>query len=191
MFARLQEFRCTHCDKKFLGAEINHCSYHPSKANFHYQANTARYPCCSASASRFNAYLPEKGCSAQNHRIKVGSPRKTVAQRAKNFELLMEHFKVACEPFYYDKEDAETGETVTKPKYSDMIDEDKSLLNLVGQFVKQNPKHMQEAETRAAKEVKREARQKQMELQAEKSNNNNGKNAMAEQPAAQSQPQGS
>jgi hypothetical protein len=28
MFARLQEFRCTHCDKKFIGAEINHCSYH-------------------------------------------------------------------------------------------------------------------------------------------------------------------
>jgi hypothetical protein len=43
----------------------------------------------------------------------------------------MEHFKVACEPFYYSKEDKETGEVVTKPKYSDMIDEDRSLLNLV------------------------------------------------------------
>ena len=30
MFARLQEFRCTYCDKKFIGAEINHCSYHPN-----------------------------------------------------------------------------------------------------------------------------------------------------------------
>ena len=39
--------------------------------------------------------------------------------------------KVACEPFYYTKEDKETGELVTKPKYSDMIDEDRSLLNLV------------------------------------------------------------
>jgi hypothetical protein len=48
----------------------------------------------------------------------------------------MEHFKVACEPFYYSKEDKETGEVVVKPKYSDMIDEDRSLLNLVAQFVK-------------------------------------------------------
>jgi hypothetical protein len=43
----------------------------------------------------------------------------------------MEHFKTACEPFYYSKEDKITGEVVVKPKYSDMIDEDKSLLNLV------------------------------------------------------------
>jgi len=34
MFARLQEFRCTHCDKKFIGAEINHCNYHPEQASF-------------------------------------------------------------------------------------------------------------------------------------------------------------
>lgn len=164
MFARLQEFRCTHCDKKFLGAEINHCSYHPSKVSFNFQANSARYPCCNSRAQRFNAYLPEKGCTSQNHRIKAGSPRKTVAQRAKNFELLMEHFKVACEPFYYAKEDLATGEVVIKPKYSDMIDEDKSLLNLANQFVKQNPKHIQEQEARNAKEAKREARLRHLEL---------------------------
>jgi hypothetical protein len=91
-----------------------------------------------------------------------------VAQRAKNFELLMEHFKTACEPFYYDKEDPLTGEVVTKPKYSDMIDEDKSLLNLVASFVKQNPSHIKEQESRAAKEAKREARLRQLELQAER-----------------------
>ena len=102
----------------------------------------------------------------------------------------MEHFKVACEPFYYDKEDALTGEVVTKPKYADMIDEDKSLLNLVAQFVKQNPKHVQEAEARATKEAKREARLRQLELQAERNNNQNVKNAATEQPAAQAQPQG-
>ena len=79
MFARLQEFRCTHCDKKFLGAEINHCSYHPSKVTFNYQMNEARYPCCNSRASRFNTHLPDKGCTSQNHRIKAGSPRKTVA----------------------------------------------------------------------------------------------------------------
>lgn len=45
-----------------------------------------------------------------NHRIKCGSPRKTVANRAKNFELLMEHFKIACEPFYFNHEHFLTGE---------------------------------------------------------------------------------
>ena len=42
----------------------------------------------------------------------------------------------------------------------DGIDEDKSLLHLVSQFVKQNPKHIAEAESREAKEKKREAKVK-------------------------------
>ena len=43
---------------------------------------------------------------------------------------------------YYEKIDPVSGESSVKPKYSDMIDEDKSLINLVAQFVKQNPKHI-------------------------------------------------
>ena len=43
----------------------------------------------------------------------------------------MEHFKIACEPFYFEKEDPYTGAIERKPTYSDMIDEDKALLNLV------------------------------------------------------------
>jgi len=43
----------------------------------------------------------------------------------------MEHFKVACEPYYFEKEDPLTGATERKPTYSDMIDEDRALLNLV------------------------------------------------------------
>ena len=72
--------------------------------------------------------------------------------------MLMEHFKVACEPFYFEKEDSLTGEVEIKQKYSDMIDEDKSLLNLVLAYVKQSPKHIQEKEAREALEAKREAR---------------------------------
>lgn len=50
-----------------------------------------------------------------------------------------------------------------------MIDEDKSLLNLVLAFVKQSPKHIQDREAREAQQAKREARaQKQLDLQAEK-----------------------
>ena len=36
MFARLQEFRCTVCNKKFVGAEINHCNSHPCPPKFCY-----------------------------------------------------------------------------------------------------------------------------------------------------------
>ena len=83
--------------------------------------------------------------------------------------MLIEHLKVACEPFYFDKEDPTTGQVERKTKYCDMIDEDKSLLNLVLAYVKQSPKHIQEKETREAQEAKREAKAlKQLELQAEK-----------------------
>ena len=49
-----------------------------------------------------------------------------------------------------------------------MIDEEKSLQNLVAQFVKQNPKHIAEAESRNNKEAKREAKLKQLEAIVEK-----------------------
>lgn len=65
------------------------------------------------------------------HTIKCGSPRKTVANRAKNFEMLMEHFTTVCEPFYYVKVDPVTYEQSVKPSLNDMIDEEKSLQNLV------------------------------------------------------------
>lgn len=136
MFARLQEFRCTQCDKKFIGAEINHCSQHPSHADFQYNQTFGVYPCCNSKATRFSAIASSSNCTATNHRIKAGSPRKTVASRAKNFEMLLEHFKVACEPYYYERENYSTGETETKIQLSDMIDEDKSLQNLVLAYTK-------------------------------------------------------
>jgi len=48
----------------------------------------------------------------------------------------MEHFKVACEPFVFEKEHFLSGEVERKVKQLDMIEEDKSLLNLVLQFIK-------------------------------------------------------
>ena len=80
----------------------------------------------------------------------------------------MEHFKTACEPFYFEKEDPLTGKVERKPTYSDMIDEDKALLNLVALYVKQSAKHIQEQETREAREARREAKQKQQEQLVDK-----------------------
>lgn len=136
MFARLQEFRCTCCDKKFIGAEINHCSTHPQKPRFMYGAREGVYPCCDSKAIRYQCGLKTGGCTAVKHKIKAGSPRKTVATRAKNFELLIEHFKVACQPFYFDCEDIFTGKIERKCNEVDGIEEDKALLHMVNLFIK-------------------------------------------------------
>jgi len=80
----------------------------------------------------------------------------------------MEHFKVACEPYYFEKKGLFSDEIEVKVKYSDMIDEDKSLLNLVKQYIKQAPKYIQDQENREAKEAKQEARLRDKELQMEK-----------------------
>jgi len=75
----------------------------------------------------------------------------------------MQHFKTACEPYYFMKEDALTGEIEPKMQLTDMIDEDKSLLNLVSAFIKQAPKYIQEKEQRENKEAKQEAKNKEIE----------------------------
>ena len=80
----------------------------------------------------------------------------------------MEHFKVACEPYYFEREDPVTGLTERRTTYSDMIDEDKALLNLVALFVKQSPKHIQEQEAKEAREARKEAQRRQHELLLEK-----------------------
>lgn len=91
-----------------------------------------------------------------------------MASRAKNYELLIEHFKVACEPYYYERENYSTGEMETKIKYSDMIDEDKSLLNLVLAYIKQAPKYISDEQQRQKATAKQEAKNKEKELQIEK-----------------------
>lgn len=98
----------------------------------------------------------------------MGSPRKTVACRTRNYELMVEHFKVACEPYYYVRENYSTGEVETKIKLSDMIDEDKSLINLVKAFIKQSPKHTHENQQKQRTETKQEqSKQKEKEANQE------------------------
>lgn len=81
----------------------------------------------------------------------------------------MEHFKICSEPFYYVKVDTITLESSVRPLNPEQIDEDKSLLNLVAQFIKQSPKHIAEAEARQAKEAKREAKLRQLEAMVDRS----------------------
>lgn len=94
--------------------------------------------------------------------------RKSGATRTKNYELLIQHFKTACEPFYFNKTCLVTGEVQRKVKQLDMIDEDRSLMSLLQQFIKQSPKHIQEQEQAKAKEAKIEAKIKEYEATLEK-----------------------
>jgi hypothetical protein len=55
--------------------------------------------------------------------------------------MLNEHMKIACEPYYYVKVNTINMQPEVRPIYSDGIEENKSLLNLVAQFVKESPKH--------------------------------------------------
>lgn len=57
IYARLQEFNCTECHEKFIGAEINHCSFHPMNAKFSFGVNNGYYPCCNAQALRFSTSI--------------------------------------------------------------------------------------------------------------------------------------
>jgi len=104
---------------------------HTERPSFYFQEQYGKYTCCNSKAHRFQSGILKSGCTSQNHRIKTGSPRKTVVNRAKNFEIIMEHFKIACEPYFFEREDPFTGVIETKQKYSDLIPEDKSLLFLV------------------------------------------------------------
>jgi hypothetical protein len=45
--------------------------------------------------------------------------------------MLIEHFKIACEPYTFERKNALTGEIEIKTKLLDQIDPEKSLLNLV------------------------------------------------------------
>jgi len=46
IWARLQTFNCAECDSPFVGAELEHCSYHTSKPKFNYGNNVGVFPCC-------------------------------------------------------------------------------------------------------------------------------------------------
>lgn len=118
---------------------------------FMYGSTEGAYPCCNSKAIRYNCGLSSKGCTAVKHKIKTGSPRKTVATRGKNFELLMDHFKVACQPFYFDRECPLMKTVERKWDETDGIDKDKALLHMVQLFIEQSPKHKAEQESKSKK----------------------------------------
>ena len=50
----------------------------------------------------------------------------------------MKHFTEICEPYLFEKENADTGEKEIVKKLSDCIHEERSLLSLVEKFLSQN-----------------------------------------------------
>ena len=80
----------------------------------------------------------------------------------------MEHFKIACEPFAYERESIFSGDVERRVNHSDQIDEEKSLLNLVAQFVRQSAKYIQHEEASHARQIKLENRIRVRQEQLEK-----------------------
>jgi hypothetical protein len=39
VWGRLQDFHCAVCEERFIGAEINHCSFHPMNPKFTFGVN--------------------------------------------------------------------------------------------------------------------------------------------------------
>ena len=82
--------------------------------------------------------------------------------------MLLEHFKIACEPFAFERESIFSGDVERRVQHSDGIDEEKSLLSLVAQFVRQSPKYIQHEEATQARQTKLENRIRLRQEQLEK-----------------------
>lgn len=49
--------------------------------------------------------------------------------------MLMKHFTEVCEPYSFEKENANTGQIEIVKKLTDCINDDRSLLNFVNKFL--------------------------------------------------------
>lgn len=52
--------------------------------------------------------------------------------------MLMKHFTEVCEPYAFEKENANTGQVEIVRKLTDCINEERSLMNFVNKFVSHN-----------------------------------------------------
>lgn len=75
VWGRVQTFYCAICQQSFCGAELEHCSYHPSTPKWHEAPNvhTGVYPCCMQPAVRFGASMDTTGCCARDHDVRAVS----------------------------------------------------------------------------------------------------------------------
>lgn len=98
------QFDCISCERKFVGAEIEHCSFHPLKPKFAYGLNDGmqvlfslilRFPCCDTKAVRFNTAINEQGCSAKFHEVKLAE-----IQQIENGEIEDKEKTVFTYPYF-------------------------------------------------------------------------------------------
>jgi hypothetical protein len=69
IWGRLVSFNCNRCERHFISAEVNFCSFHTEKAKFFPSSNEGVFPCCDAPAIRFDTSVSDIGCSAIPHAI--------------------------------------------------------------------------------------------------------------------------
>eukprot|EP00743_Colponemidia_sp_Colp-15_P010169 GILK01011172.1.p1 GENE.GILK01011172.1~~GILK01011172.1.p1 ORF type:complete len:738 (-),score=129.94 GILK01011172.1:1-2214(-) len=71
------DFDCTSCKQRFVGADLFRCSYHPEIPLFTAGSNAGLYPCCQATAIRFDTSVKRHGCRFKSHIVR---PEDSVTQ---------------------------------------------------------------------------------------------------------------
>eukprot|EP00742_Colponemidia_sp_Colp-10_P012057 GILJ01013485.1.p1 GENE.GILJ01013485.1~~GILJ01013485.1.p1 ORF type:complete len:740 (+),score=117.42 GILJ01013485.1:42-2261(+) len=82
------DFDCTSCKQRFIGSDLFRCSYHPEIPLFTAGSNAGIYPCCQATAIRFDTSVKRHGCRYKSHIVR---PEDSVTQ---SFQTLVKMLPV-------------------------------------------------------------------------------------------------
>ena len=70
VWAHTIEFPCLSCDQWFVGAELEHCNYHPEPPCYISFINVGEYKCCKKKIKRFDVSMgKEIGCASKSHEV--------------------------------------------------------------------------------------------------------------------------
>ncbi len=92
IWAHLVTLYCVECDRHFVAAEVDHCSFHSQKARFGCGSNSGKYACCGAPAIRFDTALRSDGCTAKSHRVASAEDQRLLAEVMKRIHIVAEPF---------------------------------------------------------------------------------------------------
>lgn len=95
VWGRHNSDECVTWGQRFIFAEINHCTYHPSPAKFTFGSNTGTFECWGTEAIRFSTSIQNRGWKSRSHipkNLKESSLEHKFIE--KHQELLAEPLKI-------------------------------------------------------------------------------------------------
>lgn len=95
VWAHTLEFPCSSCEEWFVGAELEHCNYHPQAATYISFINVGEFPCCKKKIKRFDVSVgKEIGCTSKAHEV-----AETDVQNREEYDLLIAKKDICLTPF--------------------------------------------------------------------------------------------